>query len=302
MTKHNEKGGAFRRAADVIRHRPVDRVPRGEITIEDEVVRGALGCAHVGFEERLRFSSSLGLDIHCLSPKCPLPSGTLPNARDFVWPDLRSWVDASGLFIFAVLDGSFGWGGKIFGFMKFLTLSIHGQETLREFNRSVESLNRDLSLRLADQGVHGLILAEDLAYQSGLFVGPGAMKNLFLPSLARQAEGMLSLGVPVFFHSDGNYMAILPEISAMGFHGLHCIDPDSSMDTQTIRSLVGPEVCLWGTMTARELERWITPAGLEEGRKRIRDAAGAGSFIAGTTSGLFKGLRVERLRALYEKI
>ena len=292
----------LQRVVAALQRRPLDRIPKGEITIEDEVVRDALGCAKVGFEERLRFTSLLGLDIFCLSPKSPELSGGLPNARALHWPDLRSWVDRSGLFVFAVLDGAFGWGVKLFGFMKFLPLFIHEEETLRDFQRGIESLNSELARDLAGRGVHGFILADDVAYQSGLFVGPNAMRRHFLAPLARQAEAMLSLGLPVFFHSDGNYLDILPEISAVGFHGLHCIDSESGMDVDAIRSQVGPALCLWGTLSARELERSPVPEARAETLRKIQSAAADGSFMVGTTSGLFKGLQIEALRALYERI
>lgn len=302
LNPSSESPVSIQRVSAAIQRRPVDRIPKGEITIEDEVVRDALGCAEVGFEERLRFTSLLGLDIYCLSPRWDTPPSVLPNARDFAWPDLRSWVDRSGLFVFAVLDGAFGWGVKLFGFMKFLTLSVNGEETLRDFHRGIESLNGELARGLADQGVHGFILADDIAYQSGLYVGPKAMRRQFLPSIAHQAEEMLSLGLPVILHSDGNYLDILPEISAIGFHGLHCIDPESGMVLEELRPRVGSALCLWGTLSARELERCLAPEGRADALKKIGDAAAAGSFMVGTTSGLFKGLKIEALRALYEKI
>ncbi|PKN26299.1 MAG: hypothetical protein CVU64_18120 [Deltaproteobacteria bacterium HGW-Deltaproteobacteria-21] len=292
---------SVQRVIDTIRHGSCDRIPRGEITIDDSVVENALACGSVGFDERLQFSSLLGLDIYCLSPQ-HIHSGDLPQPGDLVWPDLRSWVDRSGLFTFAILDGSFGWGGRILGFEKFFGLCMRDKAALRDFNRGVETLNRNLGRLLADEGIHGLVLADDLAYTSGLFVSPGTMEEHFLPCLSGQAENLLSLGLPLFFHSDGNYLDILARIAAMGFHGFHCIDPDSNMDVAEVRSRAGRDLCLWGTLSARELERCGGSKECEGMITTIRNAASAGPFILGTTSGLFKGLRIGELQSIYSRI
>ncbi len=279
-----------------------DAVPRGEITIDDSVVLDTLECRRVGYEERLRFCSLLGMEIFCLAPLPALPSDRLPPAGELIWPDLGRWVEESGLFTFAVLDGSFGWGLRIFGFEKFFALTARGDQSLREFNEQVGKLNRDLSARLADAGIHGLILADDVAHSNGLFVGPRGMETHFLPWLSWQAERILSLGVPLFFHSDGDYREILTRISSIGFHGLHCIDPDSNMDLNEVRSRVGKEICLWGTLSARRLERCAGAGGCKGLIREVKEAASAGRFILGTTSGLFKGLRTDVLQAIYRHI
>lgn len=298
--KESERSTSVERVIGAIRGGHADRIARGEITIDDRVVEDALGCDRVGFEERLQFCDLLGLDICCLTSQVSSPAKALARPSDFLWPDLRSWIDHSGLFTFAVLDGSFGWGVRTFGWKEFFTLSMTNPDALLDFNRRIEILNSELAHRLADQGIHGLILADDIAHRNGLFVGPGAIRKYFLPCLARQAEQMLSTGVSVFFHSDGDFRELLSEITALGFHGLHCLDPESGMDLNEVRSRVGPRLCLWGTLTVRELENGIDECGAAV--QKIRRAASDGSFILGTTSGLFAGLNIEALRGLYKKI
>jgi len=291
--------GSIQRVASTILNGSSDRIPMGEITIDDQVVKKALSCSQVGFEERLQFSSLLGLDIYCLSMQYQTPSGGLPQHQHISFPDLREWTTQSGLFTFAILDGSFGWGGRIFGFEKFFSLCMREQTVLRDFNREVETLNLELGRRLADKGIHGFLLADDLAYAGGLFVSPRTMKERFLPSLSRQSEGLLSLGLPLFFHSDGNYLGILPAIAGMGFHGLHCIDPECNMDVAQIRAGAGRDLCVWGTLSARDLERCSDSGECEKIVMKIRNGASGGPFILGTTSGIFNGLRIEGLQSIH---
>lgn len=290
------------RVRRTLQHLPPDRIPRGEIVIDDAVIETALSRPRIGFEERLEFASLMGLDIVCLSPKCPAVRGELPGPGDLLWPDLESWTRRSGLFVFAVLDGPFGWGGKVFGFKRFLTLPHQSPEDLRDFSARVESLNALLSMQLADGGVHGLILADDLAYSQGLLMGPRITKERFLPSLARQAEEILALNLPLFFHSDGDITEIIPSLAEMGFHGLHCIDSKSGMDWRGLKSRYEGRLCLWGTLTADDLAAGRTPESGNDLPGVIRETGAGGGFILGTTSGIFKGMDVEALRRIYEQL
>jgi uroporphyrinogen decarboxylase len=290
------------RVRRALQHQTPDRIPRGEIVIDDAVIASTLHYARIGFEERREFASLLGLDIICLSPQGLSPEGGLPGPGDLLWPDLEQWTRRSGLFVFAVLDGPLGWGGKIFGFKHTLTLPLHAPDAWNDFAGRVVRLNAELAERLSDNGIHGLILADDLAYPAGLLMGSRITKGLILPSLARQALRMLSSGLTVFFHSDGNITEIIPALADMGFHGLHCVDPKSGMDWRELKSRYAGRLCLWGTLTVDDLLEARTPESRKDLAEVIRETGAGGGFILGTTSGIFKGLDVEALRRIYSSI
>jgi len=290
------------RVRKAILHRPPDRIPRGEIVIDDAVIETALCLPRVGFEEKLEFASLLGLDIICLSPRFPDLKRELPGPSDLPCPDLESWTLRSGLFVFAVLDGLLGWGARIFGFQRILTLPHQSPEVLSQFAAEVEGLNIDLARRLSEQGIHGLILADDLAYGNGLLMGPRITREHFLPSLARQAEKILPLGLPLFFHSDGNLTEIFPDLVSLGVHGLHCIDSKSGMDWTELKARYAGRLCLWGTLTVDDLAAGRDPESRDGLTRVIRETGAGGGFILGTTSGMFKGMDVEALRRIYEQV
>jgi len=293
---------SLERVRRAIQHRPPDRIPRGEILIDDAVLTTARSGSRIGFEERWEFTSLLGLDIICLSPQGPSQEGGLPGPADLRWPDLEQWTRRSGLFVFAVLDGPLGWGGRIFGYKRTLTLPLHSPDAWNDFAGKVERLNAELAERLSDNGVHGLILADDLAYSGGLLMGPRTTKTLVLPSLGRQAHQILSGGLPFFFHSDGNLAEIIPALADMGFHGLHCIDSKSGMDWRGLKSRYAGRLCLWGTLTVDDLADGRNEEPRSKLAGAIREAGAGGGFILGTTSGIFKGLDVEALRRIYEQV
>lgn len=129
--------------SDVIKHGVRGRVPKGELCINDSLIKQALKCDRVGFEERRIFVDSLGLDIFTISPVYPDLSKRLPKPEECRWPALEQWTTQTPLFIFAILDGGFEWGMRIFGFEKFLILPKSSPLTLGEFIQKVEALKSE---------------------------------------------------------------------------------------------------------------------------------------------------------------
>lgn len=285
-----------------VEHRETDRIPRGELVIDDDVAIKTLGCPKVGFSfsGRLEFVRYMGLDAYCLSPQYPA-GDALPAARECIFPDLRSWVQNTDLFIFGLLDGVFDWGVRLLSFERFITLSIRSPLSFEELAARVEQLNTGLITRLSEAGVNGIIIADDLAYQRGLYTSPAVIRKYVIPSLAVQVQAAKSAaaGMPVFFHSDGNYSPIIPDIIGAGFGGLHCIDRHSGLDLAEIRRQYGDRLCLWGSLDVADTLRAGEAGYLEGLRDSVLDATGGKGFILGTSSGIFSGMDMAGLMSVY---
>jgi len=288
------------RVRRAVEHKEVDRLPRGELVIDDDVAARTLGCPKDGlsFTGRLDFVRRMELDIYCLSPRYPA-GDRLPAARDCVFPDLQNWALDTDLFIFGLLDGVFDWGFRLMGFERFITLSVRSPLSFAELASGVARLNAGLIARLGEAGADGVLIADDLAYQKGLFISPAALKKHVFPSLADQAAKSAAAGLPVFFHSDGNYSPIIPELIEAGFGGLHCIDRHSGMSPGEIRRQYGERLCLWGSLDVADTLRAGEPGYLEEIRDATLSATGGKGFILGTSSGIFSGMDMAGLLSVY---
>ncbi|MBN2126489.1 MAG: hypothetical protein JW821_19465 [Deltaproteobacteria bacterium] len=302
--RDREKGSldARERVLRTLAHRDRDRMARGEILVEDPVIQGFLRCGNVGFPERLEFFQRLELDIVCVHPRYRREEGRLPEADGIRWPDLGRWVEESGLFVFALMDGPFGWGMRVFGWEKFLTLPLRDPDALRVFLRDVTRLNEELASILVGQGIDGLLIADDVAYQRGLFTSPRIMRTRFLPSMESQVEEGLERGLPVFFHSDGNVGDIVPDLIRIGFRGLHCIDPNSGMEVLRLMEAYGEALCLWGHLTPEDVARWDDPAHAQRLTEDLSDLSAWGGCILGTTCGIFGGLDLGSLISIHNSI
>lgn len=284
----------------ILKNKVSKQIPKGELCINDTVVEQTLGVTEVRFTEKLAFVEMMGLDIYSISPQYPSELKRLPSKGEYLWSDLKSWVVNTPIFIFAVLDGAFEWGMRLLGPQKFCS-KLRSRLVMDELISQVEKLNFYMIDKLAGEGVNGFIVADDIAYQQGLFAQPKVFRDLFIPSLARQVERILKLGLPVFYHSDGNYEAVLEDIIKTGVTGLQCLEKTAGMQMEKIQSKV--DVCLWGHLDTDDLEAAAKDSSMADSLLSSTRALAQGQkFILGTTSGLFEGMKIDALRTIYAHV
>jgi uroporphyrinogen decarboxylase len=128
-----------------------------------------------------------------------------------------------------------------------------------------------------------------------------------LPAWKAQVTSAHDLGVPVFFHSDGNLNAVLPLIVEAGFDGLQCLEPGAGMDIRAIKAQYGEALCLMGNVDPASLNPSFDETGstdttdvLERAVGHIMASAdGRGGLIFGTCSGLHSGMQPDRVSRMY---
>lgn len=298
---HNSRE-LVRTAINNLTDHKIHRIPKGEILIDDSVIAKELKCQTVGFTEKWKFINNLGLDIFCLNPYNDCPPNQLPDAQDIKWPFLTDWVSKSGLFIFAMIDGPFGWGSRVFGYMDFLTLPLKDPLIFDEFVKKVEKLNIQLIKVLISQGVDGIIIADDLAYQKGLLVNRKFLEGTYFSSLFTQVQEISTRGITAFFHSDGNTLDIIDNLIDIGFNGLQCLEKNSGMDIKDLKIKYGRHLCFWGGLDAHDIMSSCDPVYLETLVKDISFIDDQKGVILGTNSGIFDGLDIRNLMKVYSYI
>jgi uroporphyrinogen decarboxylase len=103
----------------------------------------------------------------------------------------------------------------------------------------------------------------------------------------------------VFFHSDGRFEELIPDLIRIGFRGLHCIDGNAGMDVQRIRDTYGDALCLWGHLSVEDLAGWKEPTYAQDLRDELALLSASGGCILGTTCGIFEGIDLEALIAIH---
>jgi uroporphyrinogen decarboxylase len=106
--------------------------------------------------------------------------------------------------------------------------------------------------------------------------------------------------VPVFFHSDGNLNAVLDDIVACGYDGLHSLQPSANMDIARIKAQYGHKLCLMGNIDLNYVLTFGTPEEVEQVVKEtIRVAAPGGGYILSTCNTLIRAIPPANALAMY---
>jgi len=288
------------RVKDTLKHGRSDRMPRGELCINDDVIRMELECESVGFDEKYAFVRKLGLDIFSLSPEVPCGKNALPEPEEVAWPDIGKWTGKTTLFNFAVIDGAFEVGMRMHKDLEFLTMSRRSPLAFKEFIHKVEVLNISMIRNLCDKGIDGIILADDVAYRDGFLINPETLRKYFLPSLERQVKEIDLRGAAPFYHSDGNYLEIIPDLINAGFHGIQCIEKSCGMNVHELQDRFGSSLCLWGHIEIDDIGNVSDAASREKIAQSINELREKGHVILGTTCGIFKDIDINGLKTIYK--
>ena len=282
-----------------INHQRTVNIPKGELVLDDGIIQESLQSKIVGFDERYEFVKKMGLDMIVLSPTYPKEyHGQL--SIDIESLDIAKWANTD-LFSFVILDGAFELGMRVFGVPEFLSMAMSKDDELETFISQVEKTNKQTARILADKGINGIIIADDIAYPDGLFIRPSKFRDQFLPTLEHQVKAIEEVQIIPFFHSDGYYISIIEDIIGVGFKGIHCIDRNSKMHLKNLVEYAD-KLCLWGHLDFDHIENADEQNTIESIAKEIKDATDFKGFILGTNSGMFTGMDVQKLKNIYDKV
>lgn len=302
----------IQRVQAAIRHQPGAGIPTGELTMDRSFLealltgkgQGSLLTPMNDTKILIECCRLLDHDLVCLQSN---PGGT--DSRDSSVPPERiaRLVDAD-LFVFWIVDGAFQRTMIRHDFMPFMQAIAASPDAVAG---ELENASRQVTACMAQgigYGAHGIIVADDIAYQAGPYMSPEFGRRYLLPVWRRQTRAARALNVPVFFHSDGNINRFVPLVVEAGFDGLQCIEPAAGMDIFSIERTYGSRLCLMGNIDPSLLCGPDNPkAGDHDSRRLDRAVADLiagfddrGGLILGTASGLHAGMSPDRVRRMAE--
>ncbi len=314
------------RVQALISGQAVDRVPIGDFHHTDDLVAALLGLppgAAVTLSDRKRCLDQLGCDVvggyPCLPDGSPLlgvarargmgvgGSGaqkrfSLPAPGHLDWGDVRFWARESDQFVWGIVPGVFGELSYMVGCEDFLVMTVTEPEVVAAMAAEMVTYSLEYAASCVEAGAEGILIGDDVAFDGGLLLAPARWRELFLPHLARLVAALRRLGVPVFYHADGNINAILPDLVATGINGLHSLKPSAGMDLAAVKADWGHRLCLWGNL---DLGFPLTLGSTDELIRTVHNTIAigwqGGGFIFGTCSGCLDGeVSPERVAVMYK--
>jgi uroporphyrinogen decarboxylase len=254
----------------------------------------------------MEFCRALNLDLVCIPAKDPASTDTcmsesLNNVR---------WFADQEIFVFWIVNGSFQTAMEHLGLLKLLMeIAAAPNEVAKKLQRLSNQVVATMVQGL-NAGAHGIIIADDIAFQQSTLMSPHFVQQHLLPIWQSQAATAKNLKAPVFFHSDGNLNAVMPCIVEAGFNGLQCIEPSAGMDIVGIKRNYGKDLCLMGNIDPSHLSVSDCSENLDIKKQELRRAVmellacddGQGGLIVGTCSGIHAGMSPEYVNFMYQLV
>jgi len=137
------------------------------------------------------------------------------------------------------------------------------------------------ALILTRAGIDILLLDDDIAMSTGPIIGPHTWREFFKPRLADviRLARQVNPDLLIFYHSDGDFTAVLPDLIEVGVNVINPIQPDC-MDALDIKRRFGDRLALWGTVGSAGLWDRGAPADIRaEVKTRIETLGPAGLLL-----------------------
>lgn len=297
---------------NTIHHLSGASVPKGEFVLEPESARRFLAWKYgepskrsvPGVEAVVACCRELTLDLVCIQSEphfTTAPDDTL-NLDDI---DL---VIKNDFFVFWIVNGAFQSLMNQQGMMSLFTDISQSPDKVSEALQHASAKATATMEKGVQAGAHGIIMADDIAYNQGTYISPAFLQQYLLPLWKHQVDCAKKLDVPIFFHSDGNLSTVLPDVVDAGFDGLQCMEPAAGMDLTTIKSQYGKKLCLMGNVDPALLSSQdnadhgvSSNSSLSRVVSELMAAARTdGGIIFGTCSGLHGGMDPEKVDFMYQ--
>jgi uroporphyrinogen decarboxylase len=222
-----------------------------------------------------------------------------PEVSGFDASQVTRWKQTTDFFVLATLNAGFDLGYELLGFERFMMWTIQARVTMKHYYEKLIDTNLKLALMSAEAGADAILIADDLAFNTGTFVDPDYLRSDYFPILKDMITEIKKTGLPVFFHSDGDLRKIIPDLISCGVDVLQSCDPNANMDIPTLKGEYGQDLAFMGNIDVDLLANGSVQQVEQTTRNLIRDARGGGGFILGTSNVVASYCKPANLRAMY---
>jgi uroporphyrinogen decarboxylase len=246
-----------------------------------------------------------GKSKHLMKP----PIDYIEDACNYKVPDVKrvsgkiieDFAAPTDLFVFGQLAGPVSGLNELFGMEDYMVYCMTNTNDVRVFAEKVMEFEIAKAKLFIDSGADGVIIADDIAFNSGTLLPPDKLDILAFPFYREAIREIKKYkDVPVFLHTDGYIMEVMDRIVEAGFDGLHSLQPSAGMDIARVKKDYGDALCLMGNIDLDYVMTFASPKEVEETVKRTIDAAApGGGYIVSTCNMLVDVVSPENALAMY---
>ncbi len=252
---------------------------------------------------------------HFAHPEPPLRGiRDFGRLREYPWPDLEAGYRWEGLAerVAALHRQGLavaGYAGSVFeqswylrGMEDLMMDMLAAPEIAHWLFERTAAQQQDAAARFATAGVDILITGDDIAGQRGLLMKLDLWREFLKPRLAAtvRAARQARPAPWVFYHSDGNVEAAVPDLIELGIDILNPVQPEC-MDPAAVKLKYGNRLSFWGTVSVQRTMPFGTPEEVRaEVRSRIRTVGKGGGLILAPAHVLGPETPWENILAFFE--
>ena len=172
---------------------------------------------------------------------------------------------------------------QIRGIDEFLQDMVLDPDPIEDLVERITEQNIVIAREFARAGVDILVFGDDVANQNAMMFSPELWRRFFKGRLRRAIEAAREIkpDILIWYHSDGNVQAIIPELIEIGLDILNPVQPEC-MDLPRIKEQYGGQLAFWGCIGTQSTMPWGSP---DEVRATVRDTIdlmGPGLLVAPT--------------------
>lgn len=199
--RKDSKKKSFNRIKSVMENEHIKPVPKAELWLGTDFLEAA------GFKDTVEnhfyLAHRLNQDMVCLPIAENMEHKPKLGYRYFQWTDLKQAVGFDDRFVAAVIDGPFQELCNRLGLITVLTGWVKDRNGILDAYEKEKDRVLDLICQCLDQGVHAIVITDDLAGDQGSLISPDDIDGL-CSSFYLKAAGLIhSAESVVFFHSCG---------------------------------------------------------------------------------------------------
>ncbi|MDY0290189.1 MAG: uroporphyrinogen decarboxylase family protein [Sphaerochaeta sp.] len=210
--------------------------------------------------------------------------------------------------VFAGVRSAFSFLTVSAGLVGVSLLIYEDPDLLHELVEAATDYWTQVGLRAIELGVDALYVANDMGMNGSTLISPTHLREFFLPAFARQCTVWKKAGGRVILHSCGNIEAILPDLAAMGSHGLGGFDglnnlqSHAGMNIASVKERYGRQWTLIGNVDATTVMTSSRLEDIDEAILSVIQCAGdEGGLILATDHSFHKGIPIENVLHFIER-
>lgn len=261
-----------------------------------------------GYHPEIERDAPLG-DAHTIADIAAAP---LPDFMAQVRPEkTRADVERIHKKGYAVMASPPHLGGELFetayrlrGFERFMRDLVKNPPLVDYLLEQLTAMHLAVSLALTRAGIDILALDDDVAEPTGMMISPAMWRRYFKPHLQTiiQTCRMVNPELHIFWHSDGNIEAIIPDLIEIGVDVLNPVQPDV-VNPAKLKRFYGDHLAFFGTVGTAQRWAWGEPDEIrQEVRERIETVGVGGGLIICPAYDLEPEFRWDNVVACFEAV